>query len=73
MSNSKEFELPKSKTIHEAILEIAFDTQPILPNLADFSALYNGFVNCFTFCKFEFFRHSYSKYSSQNLLDFFLL
>ena len=66
---SKELEFPKSKTIHEAIiLEIAFDFSAcVLPDLN------NGLVKCFTFCKFEFFRHSYNKFSIQNLLDLFSL
>ena len=35
-------------------------------------AFYNGFMNCFTFFKFELCRLSYNKFSrSQNVLDFF--
>ena len=61
-------QLQKPKKIHEAILEIAVNTNSLFcPKLVDYSAcvppvLQNGFVNSFDFDDFESHKHPYIQF-----------
>ena len=73
------FTIAKTKKIHEAILEIAVNTNSLFcPKLVDYSAcvppvLQNGFVNSFDFDDFESHKHPCIQFWSQTLLDLFPL